>query len=134
MNGDYDARIEEHPELIAELEETVGVLIDEFGMVDTKAWSVLERIFCKCPLRVDLRKQDALSFFGYRSVKLVGDLFQVPPASGYPPLVVHPYFQTMCELGVLKENRRQEKKPSYGKLLDCVKKGGVRKTDEALHT
>ena len=124
MSGDYEARIDDQPELIAELEETVGILIDEFGMVDVKCFHILERICCTYPLRIDLRKKDALPFFGYRSLKLVGDLFQVPPASGHPPLVVHPYFQTKCEFGVLQENRRQEKNPSYGKLLDCIKKGG----------
>ena len=60
----------------------------------------------------------------YRDVIPFGDLFQLPPASGLPPLVTHPGFQKKSEFFVLKENRRQDKNPKYGKIWNQIKKSG----------
>ena len=55
------------------------------------------------------RKENAFREFGYRDVLLIGDVFQMPPASGLAPIVTTSLFQNNFEVFYLKENRRQEK-------------------------
>ena len=65
---------------------------------------------------------------------LLGNLEQVPPASGNLSLVIHPDFQTIFEFIVLRENRRQEKNPEYGKILDLIKRGCAERCSEPSGT
>ncbi len=124
MRVDYSSAMEPESEAAIRLESTTGILIDEFTMLDRRAWNRMRKNCQEYPLREDLRKAGALPDFGYRDLILCGDVFQLPPASGHPPLVTHRDFQEKLEFFVLRENRRQEKNPEYGKLLDIVKEGG----------
>ena len=124
MRVDYSSAMEPESEAAIRLESTTGILIDEFTMLDRRAWNRMRKNCQEYPLREDLRKAGALPDFGYRDLILCGDVFQLPPASGHPPLVTHRDFQEKLEFYVLRENRRQEKNPEYGKLLDIVKEGG----------
>ena len=104
--------MEEDSEEAERLKQTQGIVIDEFTMLDRRAYNKIKKLCSRFPLHPDLRKPNACAEFGYRYVIFCGDLFQLPPASGHPPLVTHVDFQTKFEIMVLKENRRQEKNPS----------------------
>ena len=84
----------------------------------------MRRLCEEYPLEPHLRKKNALKYFGYRDVLLVGDNCQLPPASGHAPLVTHREYQTLFEFFVLRENRRQEKNSELGRTLDKIKLGG----------
>ena len=104
----YIIRLEDDSEEVYTLQSTQGLIIDEFTMVDRRAWNKARALCKKYPLREDLRKPSASEAWGYRDVILFGDLFQLPPASGFPPLVTHPDFQKKFVFFVFEESRRQE--------------------------
>ena len=74
--------------------------------------------------RPETRKKHAFPEFGYRDVLLMGDVFQMLPASGLVPIVTTTLFQNNSEVFYLKENRRQENKPAYGKILGSIRCAG----------
>ena len=84
-----------------------------------------EEVCQRCPLRLELRKPHAKwGGLGFRDIVLLGDLCQLPPASGVPPVAHTNDFQNRFEFFGLKENRRQEKDNAYAMLLDRIRRGG----------
>jgi len=121
---DYSSAMEPESEQSARLQRTGGLVIDEFTMMDTKALKKIKKLCQTYALLPEYRKPGASPEYGFRDVVLCGDLSQLPPASGYPPIVTHPDFQNLFEFFVLKENRRQEKNQRYAFILHQVKRGG----------
>jgi len=124
MRADYSSGLEPESDEARRLLNTPGLLIDEFTMKDTRFYNKMKKLCQEYPLEPHLRKPGALPHFGYRDMIICGDLFQLPPASGFPPLVTHPDFRHLFEFFVLRENRRQERNPEYGRMLDLIKRGG----------
>jgi len=124
LRTDYSCAMEPESEQSARLQRTGGLVIDEFTMMDTKALKKIKKICRTYPLLPEYRKPGASPEYGFRDVVLCGDLSQLPPASGYPPIVTHPDFQNLFEFFVLKENRRQEKNQRYAFILDQIKRAG----------
>ena len=92
-------------------------------MIDVDCWQAVAQAFSVIDhtKRPHDRSGDA---FGELHVLLFGDFKQLPPATSKPPFIMLETVYKTFDFRVLRENRRQEKNPSYGKLLDCIKKGG----------
>ena len=84
------------------LMEIEGIIIDEYTMVDVRVWNAMKRILQTYPLDPSRRKPNALKEFGYRDIIIVGDLCQLPPASGLAPIVHLPDYQQRFEFCVLR--------------------------------
>ena len=130
MDDQYQVNIEKDSEEANRLEAVTGIIIDEFLMNDIEAFRVLQDTCQLFPLPPEKRKQNAFREFGFRDVLLIGDVFQMPPASGLAPIVTTSLFQNNFEVFYLKENRRQEKNPAYGKILGSIRRGGGVQWDE----
>lgn len=88
-------------------------------------WNKIKKLCQEFLLREDLRKPNALPDFGYRDVIICGDQFQLPPASGNPPIVTHKDFQTKCERCLLwRKFGFKKRNMAFGAVLDLIKRGG----------
>ena len=125
MGDQYKVNIQKNSEEARRIEAVTGIIIDEFLMNDIEAFKVLQETCRMFSLPPGKRKQNAFPEFGYRCVLLIGDVFQMPPASGLAPIVTTSLFQNKFEVFYLKENRRQEKKPAYGKVLNSIRCGNL---------
>ena len=110
--------------LAQRLEECAGIVMDEAFTTDHEVWDVFLSACREFPLKADCRKANSLACFGHRDILLLGDHWQTAPANGCAPLLVCGSFQKYFDVFVLKENRRQEKNPAYGGVLEAVKRGG----------
>ena len=110
--------------LAERLEECSGIVMDEAFTTDHEVWDVLLTACREYPLKVEKRKLNSVALFGHRDFLLLADHWQTPPANGCAPMLVCGSFQKYFEVFVLAENRRQEKNPAYGKVLEAVKRGG----------
>ena len=124
LNTDGFTRMEDNSEESTRLTNIAGLVIDEYTMLDVDIWGIIRKMCQRFPLLRHLRKQHASPLFGFRDVMLIGDLCQLPPASGKAPLVTTLDFQERFEFFVLKENRRQEKDVEYARLLNRIRTGG----------
>lgn len=125
MNALYESRVEADTDESDAFMELSGLIIDEHTMVDTDFWMAMKHLMQLFLLSSHLRKPTAVQAFGYRDIILIGDLCQLPPASGRPPLVTCFGFLHMFDFFVLKENRRQEKYVKHGCVFNKIRRGGV---------
>ena len=98
MDDQYKVNIKKDSEEAQRLEAVTGIIIDEFLMNDHEAFRVLQETCQAFPLPPEKRKRHAFEHFGYRDVLLIGDVFQMPPASGLPPIVITSLFQKNFEV------------------------------------
>jgi len=105
-------------------QEVAGLIIDEAYMADQETFFTVIQICAQLPLHERLRRPNAIPLFGYRDVFLLGDLRQLPPASGNQPFWATDTFQNFFEIMVLREDRRHEKDAEMRALKELLAWGG----------
>ena len=109
-------------------QEVPGLIIDEAYMSDQETLFTVIQICAQLPLLERLRRPNALPLFGYRDVFLLGDLRQLPPATGNQPFWATETFQDFFEIMVLREDRRHEKDAEMRALKELLAWGGCEHT------
>ncbi len=94
MDDQFRVNIQKHSEEARRIEAVTGIIIDEFLMNDIEAFKVLQETCRMFPLPQEKRKPNARPEFGYRCILLIGNVFQMPPASGLAPIVISSLFQS----------------------------------------
>ena len=76
------------------------------------------------PLRMNLRRPNALPLLGWRDLILCGDIRQLPPPSGKQPFWGTRTFQTLFEVFRLHEDRRHERDLGMQGIKELLAWGG----------
>ena len=112
-----------------ELEQTHGLIIDDFGMISEPVFAELVRTLQAFPLKPNLRGRipphHSIPMFGYRDIILSGGLRQLPPADGKLPLFATDLYHNLFEFFVLSEDRRHEREPAMQHLKELLAWGGA---------
>ena len=101
-----------------------GLIIDEAMMAEQLLMFGMITMCQDAPLLPSLRRKGALPLFGYRDVLVLGDLRQLPPASGNQPFWATHTFQDFFAIICLREDRRHERDTAFQDLKELIAWGG----------
>ena len=128
MDTDGYSELANDPQRLRSFQRISGFAIDEFGMCTFVILNDQFAMFCcQYPLLPSLRRPGALPHFGYRSILLLGDLRQLPPATlgAAQPYWASDSFQRLFEVFWLREDRRHERQPRLHRIKEHLAWGGT---------